>query len=392
VRIEPPANPPDGETTVPRTDGGQVHAVSAVVSLNEVEVSRRESVLAYCARLCDPDRIAEAVEASFAELHDALETADGHAAIDLDRILLEKTRTAAAERSDASAALPGFAGLSLRRSSACELMPTLLAARASELLGESDLDRVDKHLARCAACRELERRRREAERAYELLRSAPPAGAAEPFASPGDEAPEVIAEHQEPLELEPEPEPAAEETVVVGNTDDTKEHEVVAAAEPEEPAPETSPALRNDVTGEYAFELADPEPLEDDHDADPATVAVATPPARRSTWVKWATVVGPLAAAAIAIGTIAALGDGDESERQGPTTTQNLAPPPRPSAAPAPADTERPSRTERRMEALGDRVLSPGMKGPRVRTLQRLLGVPQTGTYDALTQYAVGEF
>jgi hypothetical protein len=44
------------------------------------------------------------------------------------------------------------------------------------------------------------------------------------------------------------------------------------------------------------------------------------------------------------------------------------------------------------MEALGDRVLSPGMTGREVRTLQRLLGVPQTGTYDALTQYAVGEF
>ena len=90
MRMEPPAPPPDGETTASTVDGGSRPAVAAVVSLSDVERSRRESVLAYCARLCDPDLIAEAVDAAFAELHEVLESANGHAALDLDRILLRR--------------------------------------------------------------------------------------------------------------------------------------------------------------------------------------------------------------------------------------------------------------------------------------------------------------
>ena len=431
--MEPPAPPPDGEATSPIADGGSAPAVAAVVSLSDVERSRRESVLAYCARLCDPDRIAEAVDAAFTELHEVLESADGHAALDLDRILLDATRSAAADRSDASAALPGFAGLSLRRSSACELMPRLLAARASELLGPSDLDRVDRHLARCAACRELERRRAEAERAYELLRAEPPPGTAEPFASPGDPAPEIAAAgpaETAVTDADPEataddvaadeaaepsaPPPAAnspsgpqhsptadtaEHAVVAAPTGDvTAERAALAAGDPEVDAPaedgDRAAEAAGPPTGEYAFELSDPEPI--DEEREPAT-AVATAargdrdrePRRRSAWTKWAAVVGPLAVAAIAIGVIGAVTE-DESERPRPATPQRAA---APNAAPAPAPPEpRLSRAERRLEALGDRELGPGMSGSDVKTLQRLLGVPATGTYGPLTQYAVGEF
>jgi peptidoglycan hydrolase-like protein with peptidoglycan-binding domain len=50
------------------------------------------------------------------------------------------------------------------------------------------------------------------------------------------------------------------------------------------------------------------------------------------------------------------------------------------------------SRTAARLKALGNRQLGPGMTGPDVRELQRLLGMPVTGTFDANTSAAVLAF
>jgi sortase A len=50
------------------------------------------------------------------------------------------------------------------------------------------------------------------------------------------------------------------------------------------------------------------------------------------------------------------------------------------------------SRTAARLKALGSRQLGPGMSGPDVRELQRLLGMPVTGTFDANTSAAVLAF
>src|SRR4051794_32416598 len=93
--MEPPVVP-DGEVTL----AGAGHRA---VSLNDVEKQRRASVLAYCARICDPDRIAEAADAAFAELGARLEASGPDQVVDLDRELLEATREAAAARVDASA-------------------------------------------------------------------------------------------------------------------------------------------------------------------------------------------------------------------------------------------------------------------------------------------------
>jgi sortase A len=49
-------------------------------------------------------------------------------------------------------------------------------------------------------------------------------------------------------------------------------------------------------------------------------------------------------------------------------------------------------RTAIRLERLGDRHLIVGLSGPDVRELQRLLGMPVTGTFDANTRAAVIEF
>ncbi|MEA2471936.1 MAG: putative peptidoglycan binding domain, partial [Thermoleophilaceae bacterium] len=50
------------------------------------------------------------------------------------------------------------------------------------------------------------------------------------------------------------------------------------------------------------------------------------------------------------------------------------------------------SRVAARLKALGNRQLGPGMTGPDVRELQRLLGMPVTGTFDANTTAAVLAF
>ncbi len=59
--------------------------------------------------------------------------------------------------------------------------------------------------------------------------------------------------------------------------------------------------------------------------------------------------------------------------------------------APSPAEVAR-QRTAARLKLLGTRFLAPGMSGPDVRELQRLLGMPVTGTFDANTGAAVLAF
>jgi sortase A len=66
-----------------------------------------------------------------------------------------------------------------------------------------------------------------------------------------------------------------------------------------------------------------------------------------------------------------------------------------PSVPAVPGPTEREialRRTEARLKRLGDRQLGPGMTGPDVRELQRLLGMPVTGTFDPNTSAAVLAF
>jgi peptidoglycan hydrolase-like protein with peptidoglycan-binding domain len=58
---------------------------------------------------------------------------------------------------------------------------------------------------------------------------------------------------------------------------------------------------------------------------------------------------------------------------------------------PSPAEIAR-TRTQARLKLLGSRFLAPGMTGPDVRELQRLLGMPVTGTFDPNTGAAVLAF
>jgi sortase A len=63
-----------------------------------------------------------------------------------------------------------------------------------------------------------------------------------------------------------------------------------------------------------------------------------------------------------------------------------------PATPPASAKILARRRTAARLKLLGDRQLGSGMTGPDVRELQRLLGMPVTGTFDANTTAAVTAF
>src|SRR4051794_27439625 len=135
---------------------------------------RAAAALAYCARLCPPEAIADAVEASFARVFEAAAGGEATDEEALDRSLRAAVRTQAAARtSAATTGIPARRVLERladpNRGGACELMPALLVARAGGTLSEGDRDRIQAHLRRCADCRAVEQRFEEAERSYDAL-------------------------------------------------------------------------------------------------------------------------------------------------------------------------------------------------------------------------------
>jgi peptidoglycan hydrolase-like protein with peptidoglycan-binding domain len=431
--MEPPVVP-DGAVE-------QAGAGNRAVSLNDVERERRASVLAYCARLCDPERIAEAADAAFADLRAALEAAPQDGVVDLERVLLEATRDAAASRTSARGSLSGM--VTRRPSRTCEVMPTLLAGRASGRLSANDLQGVDRHLARCAACRDLERRRSEAEQAYGALLGTlvAPAAPDEPFA-PGDPRPEVAARRDytprsSPLVIEDFAweDGASEDLAWEG--DDTVAREAVEEPGPEAVAEEAFPAVEGDDEQPEAVaddeqpeaEVVAPQPVDDDSlDAEEDEEPVAARPTPdteeftaqdvadaegdaepRLAFEGWSSpaerdegpgrrgraVIAAVIAAGVvflAIGLFQLLGDDSGSSSR----TSQSQPAAHKPAAPAPTAAPGPSRAElrirARLRAMGDRELSQGTLGDDVKALQRLLGVQQTGTFGQLTTAAVSQF
>ena len=359
---------PDGEVTLA---GAGHHAVS----LSDVETARRASVLAYCARLCDPASIAEAADTAFAEFRSVLEAAGPDQVVDLDRALIEATRDAAAARVEP----PEATGLVSRRStSTCRVMPTLLAGRASERLSPTDRDGVERHLSRCARCRWVDQRREEAEQAYAALLGEPVPGThataepEEPFA-PGDPEPEVVATRSELAEVDE----------FAGDGDDVFEPEPEALAE--------DPVADEPADEEQADDEPEPEVAFDGWSA-PAQPAARSDRRGRNVIVA-ILVVG---FAFLAVGLVQILSGDDSSDSTRPAGADR---PAAPAQTPAPAPTAAESgpspaqqRTRDRLRSLGDRELGPGTTGADVKALQKLLGVQQTGNYGELTAYAVGQF
>jgi len=307
-------------------------------------------------------------------------------------------------------------------------MPTLLAARASGRLSASDRAGVERHIARCADCRELERRRDEAEQAYGALLGQPiaPARPSEPFA-PGDPEPEVAVARGEagavPMEVAAEPEPDEG----MAEPDDgvaTPEPEAVATAEPEalaeperapepepkavaEPEPDALPepeaqAEPDDEPRAFVDDRA-PQPIaaEHEHEQLNGSTQAFTPAEERdatgSRRPRRTLLIAALFIAGVVILAVGLLQLGDDdggttAQQADQRAAQTAAPAPSPAAPAEPARSRAELRTRARLRVLGDRELGPGTVGDDVKALQRLLGVQQTGNYGDLTAFAVGQF
>jgi murein L,D-transpeptidase YcbB/YkuD len=100
-------------------------------------------------------------------------------------------------------------------------------------------------------------------------------------------------------------------------------------------------------------------------------------------------ITGALVAAASIIGS----GSSDRpAPRAAPAASAVAAPVESPAAAAERRRIAGQQRTQTRLAVMGDRILGPGATGPDVKMLQRLVGVPATGSYGPKTQSAVLEF
>jgi hypothetical protein len=167
---------------------------------------RGGAVLAYCREVCEPAAASAAAAEALARFRAAVWAAADASDLEPERLLLSATRHAAAARARTTfeASTPRRM-LGRGQSVTCVRMPGLIVARAENLLGSADLDRLSRHLERCQACRATEAAFRRAERAYVATAHAPldTSTTALLLAALAEAAP---VEPPPPVE-EPEPEP-----------------------------------------------------------------------------------------------------------------------------------------------------------------------------------------
>jgi hypothetical protein len=135
---------------------------------------RGGAVLAYCREVCEPAAASAAAAEALARFRAAVWAAADASDLEPERLLLSATRHAAAARARTTveASTPRRM-LGRGQSVTCVRMPGLIVARAENLLGSADLDRLSRHLERCQACRATEAAFRRAERAYVATAHAP---------------------------------------------------------------------------------------------------------------------------------------------------------------------------------------------------------------------------
>jgi len=159
-------------------------------------------------------------------------------------------------------------------------MPALIVARTENLLGNADLDRLGRHLERCATCRATDAAFRRAERAYVATTHAPldETASALFLRALADAAPvEGVEAIEEVVEPEPQPEPEVVGPQVVEPAPLVVEEHVA------EPAPE----LEDDHTDDEGWtgeEEAVADDAYDHHMIEPGPAtwnATEEPPKRR---------------------------------------------------------------------------------------------------------------
>src|SRR5437763_4327404 len=150
---------------IPAAAGVEQIPATVGITLAAFYDKRAPAALAYCARACPPEGIADAVEAAFARLFEVASRAEE---VELDE-LDARLRAAVRAESVARTPPPESRGRRFERGARCEDVPRLLAARAGGELGEADASALDAHLPGCAECRSRRRTLEEAERAYDSL-------------------------------------------------------------------------------------------------------------------------------------------------------------------------------------------------------------------------------
>lgn len=137
---------------------GRLDALEALVS------ARGDSVIAYALELAGENAAGKVAAEAMARFRGAITALGAGSRQQTDVLLLAATRHAAAAAADLDRIWQG--ARIQERDRNCELMPTMLAARAVGQLNPADLERVARHLWRCEGCRLVEAAFARAEQAY----------------------------------------------------------------------------------------------------------------------------------------------------------------------------------------------------------------------------------
>src|SRR5437763_1853641 len=119
---------------IPAAAGVEQIPATVGITLAAFYDKRAPAALAYCARACPPEGIADAVEAAFARLFEVASSAEEVELDELDAHL----RAAVRAESVARTPPPESRGRRFERGARCEDVPRLLAARAGGELSEAD--------------------------------------------------------------------------------------------------------------------------------------------------------------------------------------------------------------------------------------------------------------
>ena len=301
---------------------------------------RGAAVLAYCREVCEPAAAQLAAAEALARFRAAVWAAGDAGDLDPERLLLSATRHAAA----ASAQVAPEVGATRRilgrgQTMTCARMPSLIVARAENLLGSADLDRLSRHLERCATCRATEAAFRRAERAYVATAHAPLDSsttalflAALAEAAPVAAPPDPVVELAEPVPDAPEPEDEPEPQPPTPEPEPAEPEPQPPAPVPEPAFPPTEPLPVEPTADQLPDDLDDADEdgwAEDDHydhmlEPGPATWNATEPAPHRGSRLRIVLPVAVLAAgaaAALAIAGVFDSGDGSPSTTTHTTTT-----------------------------------------------------------------------
>jgi len=285
-----------GQAGAVTPDGVRTGDPAALAALVE---RRGGAVLAYCREVCAPADAPLAAAEALARFRAAVWASGNAPDLDPERLLLSATRHAAAGRARL-VAQPGATRRILGRAhtDTCSRMPALIVARAENLLGSADLDRLSRHLDRCASCRATEAAFRRAERAYvATAHAALDTSTTALFLA-------ALAEAA-PVEVAPEPEPVVDpEPVAVAEAipDDLEDADEDGWTGEEEPAPGDT----------YEHHMIEP---------GPATWNATEEPPRPRRRMRVILPLAVLAAGALAAMGVAGVFDGDDNSSTVDTRT-----------------------------------------------------------------------